>query len=38
MLLHDTGWVAVVDDSHVRGILTPESLYASLRRSIDGDN
>ncbi|MEA2717019.1 MAG: osmoprotectant transport system ATP-binding protein [Actinomycetota bacterium] len=32
MLLHDTGWVAVLDDAgRVLGVLTPESLYASLR-------
>jgi len=37
MLLHDAGWVAVRDgDGRVLGILTPESLYGSLRRSIDG--
>ncbi len=34
MLLHDTGWVAVRDgDGKVLGILTPDSLYAALRRS-----
>ena len=34
MLLHDEGWVAVVDGREVLGVLTPESLYGSLRRSV----
>ncbi|MGH9278653.1 MAG: ABC transporter ATP-binding protein [Acidimicrobiales bacterium] len=40
MLLHDEGWVAVVRNGGtggtVLGVLTPASLYASLRRSDDG--
>ena len=36
MLLHDSGSVAVTEDGAVRGVLTPGSLYAALRRSVDG--
>jgi len=37
MLLHDAGWVAVLDEQTHRylGVLSPESLHAALRRSID---
>jgi osmoprotectant transport system ATP-binding protein len=34
MLLHDAGWVAVVDDDRFLGVLTPDSLHAALRRSV----
>ena len=36
MLLHDAGWVAVLDPgSHqYLGVLTPDSLYAAMRRSM----
>jgi osmoprotectant transport system ATP-binding protein len=35
MLLHDQGWVAVLDETgHALGVLTPDSLWSSLRRSI----
>jgi osmoprotectant transport system ATP-binding protein len=34
MLLHDAGWVAVLDDDRFRGVLTPDSLHAALRRSV----
>jgi osmoprotectant transport system ATP-binding protein len=34
MLLHDAGWVAVLDGDHFLGVLTPDSLHASLRRSV----
>jgi osmoprotectant transport system ATP-binding protein len=37
MLQQDAGWVAVVDDSTFLGVLTPESLHAALRRSIDDE-
>ena len=33
LLLEDAGWVAVVDDGHLRGVLTPETLYAAARAS-----
>ena len=33
LLLHDTGWVAVVDDGRFRGVLTPDALHAAMRRS-----
>jgi osmoprotectant transport system ATP-binding protein len=35
MLQHDAGWVAVLDDDRYLGVLTPDSLHAALRRSID---
>jgi osmoprotectant transport system ATP-binding protein len=36
VLLHDAGWVAVLDDDdRFLGVLTPDSLYAATRRSID---
>ena len=35
MLQHDAGWVAVLDGERFVGVLTPESLHAALRRSID---
>jgi osmoprotectant transport system ATP-binding protein len=37
MLLHDAGWVAVLDGDHFLGVLTPDSLHASLRRSVGGE-
>ncbi|MGI8531377.1 MAG: ABC transporter ATP-binding protein [Geodermatophilaceae bacterium] len=36
MLQLDAGWVAVLDGSRFLGVLTPESLHAALRRSVDG--
>jgi osmoprotectant transport system ATP-binding protein len=36
MLQHEAGWVAVLDGDRFRGVLTPESLHAALRRSVDG--
>ena len=36
MLQHEAGWVAVLDGDHFLGVLTPESLHAALRRSVDG--
>lgn len=35
MLGHDAGWVAVLDGDSYLGVLTPDLLHASLRRSID---
>jgi osmoprotectant transport system ATP-binding protein len=35
MLQHDAGWVAVLDGDSYLGVLTPDSLHAALRRSID---
>ncbi len=35
MLQHDAGWVAVLDGDNYVGVLTPDSLHAALRRSID---
>jgi osmoprotectant transport system ATP-binding protein len=35
MLQQDAGWVAVLDGSRLLGVLTPESLHAALRRSVD---
>jgi osmoprotectant transport system ATP-binding protein len=36
MLQMDAGWVAVLDGDRFLGVLTPESLHAALRRSVDG--
>jgi len=35
MLQHDAGWVAVLDADAYLGVLTPDSLHAALRRSVD---
>jgi osmoprotectant transport system ATP-binding protein len=35
MLQHDAGWVAVLDGERFLGVLTPDSLHAALRRSVD---
>ncbi|PZS35685.1 MAG: ABC transporter ATP-binding protein [Pseudonocardiales bacterium] len=35
MLQEDAGWVAVLDGPRFLGVLTPESLHAALRRSVD---
>ncbi len=35
MLTHDVGWVAVLDGERYCGVLTPGSLYAALRRSVE---
>ena len=35
MLQHSAGWVAVLDDGRLLGVLTPESLHAALRHSIE---
>jgi osmoprotectant transport system ATP-binding protein len=35
MLLTDVGWIAVLDGDRFVGVLTPESVYRSLRRSLD---
>jgi osmoprotectant transport system ATP-binding protein len=35
MLQHDAGWVAVLDGDRFLGVLTPDSLHAALRRSVD---
>ncbi|HVH64657.1 MAG TPA: ATP-binding cassette domain-containing protein [Candidatus Acidoferrum sp.] len=32
MLIHHAGWVAVVDDSHILGVLTPEAFVAEIQR------
>ena len=36
MLQHEAGWVAVLDGDVFLGVLTPESLHAALRRSVEG--
>jgi len=36
LLQLEAGWVAVFDGSRFLGVLTPESLHAALRRSVDG--
>ncbi|MGI8869689.1 MAG: ABC transporter ATP-binding protein [Mycobacteriales bacterium] len=35
MLQEDAGWVAVLDGGRLAGVLTPESLHAALRRSVE---
>jgi osmoprotectant transport system ATP-binding protein len=35
MLQYDAGWVAVLDGERFLGVLTPDSLHAALRRSVD---
>jgi osmoprotectant transport system ATP-binding protein len=37
MLQLEAGWVAVLDGDRFLGVLTPESLHAALRRSVDGE-
>ena len=34
MLKFDAGWVAVLEGGRYRGVLTPDSLHAALRRSV----
>jgi osmoprotectant transport system ATP-binding protein len=36
MLQQEAGWVAVLDGSRFLGVLTPDSLHAALRRSVEG--
>ena len=36
MLQHEAGWVAVLDGDRFLGVLTPDSLHAALRRSVEG--
>jgi osmoprotectant transport system ATP-binding protein len=36
MLQHEAGWVAVLHGAVFLGVLTPESLHAALRRSVEG--
>jgi osmoprotectant transport system ATP-binding protein len=38
MLQHDAGWVAVLDGDRFLGVLTPDSLHAALRRSVDEED
>jgi osmoprotectant transport system ATP-binding protein len=35
MLLHDAGWIAVLDGDRYVGVLTPDSLHNAMRRSLD---
>jgi len=39
MLQHDAGWIAVLDpaDDRYLGVLTPSTLHAALRRSVEAD-
>jgi osmoprotectant transport system ATP-binding protein len=36
LLLADAGWVAVVDGERFLGVVTPTSLHAASRRTVDG--
>jgi osmoprotectant transport system ATP-binding protein len=38
MLRHDAGWVAVLEGERLRGVLTPDSLHAALRRSVRAED
>ena len=35
MLLTKVGWVSVLDDDRFVGVLTPEAVYRTLRKSLD---
>lgn len=37
LLQHDAGWIAVLQPGSARclGVLTPQSLHAALRRSVE---
>ena len=37
MLQEDAGWIAVLDGDRYLGVLTPASLHAALRRSVEAD-
>jgi osmoprotectant transport system ATP-binding protein len=37
MLQNDAAWVAVLDKDRYLGVLTPDSLWAALRRSVGGE-
>ena len=37
LLTIDEGWIGVVDRGRYAGVLTPQSLHAALRRSVDED-
>ncbi len=36
LLLHDAGWVAVLDGEHSLGVLSPAALHTASRRRLDG--
>jgi osmoprotectant transport system ATP-binding protein len=36
MLQHDVSWIPVVDGDRYLGVLTPDGLHASMRRSVGG--
>jgi osmoprotectant transport system ATP-binding protein len=35
MLLHDAGWIAVLDGSRYLGVLTPDAIHHAMRRARD---
>ena len=37
MLQYDAGWIAVLDRDRYLGVLTPATLHAALRRSVEAD-
>ena len=37
LVRHDAGWLPVVDGDRYLGVLTPEAVYAALRRTVPGD-
>lgn len=38
MLKYDAGWIAVLEGERFLGVLTPASLHAALRRSVDAES
>jgi len=37
LVRHDAGWLPVVDGDRYLGVLTPDAVYAALRRTVPGD-
>ncbi|MQA88052.1 MAG: betaine/proline/choline family ABC transporter ATP-binding protein [Streptosporangiales bacterium] len=37
MLQHNAGWIAVLDGDRYLGVLTPRTLHAALRRSVEAE-
>ena len=37
LVQHDAGWLPVVDGDRYLGVLTPDAVYAALRRTVPGD-
>ncbi|WP_298990543.1 ABC transporter ATP-binding protein [uncultured Pseudokineococcus sp.] len=37
LVQHDAGWLPVLDGDRFLGVLTPDAVYAALRRTVPGD-